>query len=116
MHTIVQLAVAELFVPVLNHMDGDSMSPSSRSWRRTTRIMSRLTVPISTEPSFTPGQPRRLFESNLLRGQVLWRGYDVFPGGQRFVTFAPSEDGNTAPTTIRVVQNWYEEFRDRKQD
>ena len=72
-----------------------------------------MAVPISTEPSFTPGQPRRLFESDLLRGQALWRGYDVFPGGQRFVTFAPSEDGNTAPTTIRVVQNWFEEFKDR---
>jgi len=43
--------------------------------------------------------------------------HDVFPDGQRFLTIAPvqSEDGDVVPATIRIVENWYEEFRDREQ-
>ena len=39
------------------------------------------------------------------------------PDGQRFVTFSAVEqdEGEEAPPKIRVVMNWYEEFRDRDQ-
>ena len=76
-----------------------------------------MAVPVSAEGSFAPGSPQRLFESDLLRGNPQGsRRYDVFPDGQRFVTFAPEEDEGTASRSIRVVENWYEEFRDREQE
>ena len=32
------------------------------------------------------------------------------------MTVNDAEDAEAKPLTIRVVQNWYEEFRDREQD
>lgn len=65
---------------------------------------------------FTPGQPQQLFESPdliQLGGAPI---YDVSADGQRFLTIAPVQDndGEPEPPKIRVVQNWYEEFRDRE--
>ena len=39
----------------------------------------------------------------------------AFTDGQRFISVAPVEDNDeeAAPPTIRIVENWYEEFRDR---
>ena len=43
--------------------------------------------------------------------------YDVSADGQRFILAEPVEEGADAPApSIRVVMNWYEEFRDRQQD
>ena len=71
-----------------------------------------MAVSVSTEQGFITGQPRQLFESN----DLIWSGvappYDVSADGQRFVTVMPVE-GETTPPTIRVVENWYEEFREQ---
>ncbi len=77
-----------------------------------------MAVPVSTERALTLGQPQRLFESADLRSGPAAPQYNVSADGQRFVTMAPVEDGDeeSAPPKIRVVQNWYEEFRDREQD
>ena len=40
--------------------------------------------------------------------------YDVAPDGQRFVVVETLEE--SPPPVIRVVQNWFAEFRDRDQD
>ncbi len=40
--------------------------------------------------------------------------YDVSSDGQKFVVVETLEE--QSPPVIRVVQNWYEEFRDRGQD
>ena len=76
-----------------------------------------MVAPISTTTTFAPGPPQRLFESVDLLGGVQSNQHDVFPDGQRFLTIAPvqSEDGDVVPATIRIVENWYEEFRDREQ-
>ena len=76
-----------------------------------------MAVSVSTEPTFTPGQPQRLFESMDLVAGPSAATYDVSADGQRFITVAPVEaDGEeTAPPKIRIVENWYEEFRDREQ-
>ncbi len=75
-------------------------------------------VPVSTGPTFTVGAPQALFASEGLQrlGNNNWWKYDVFPDSQRFVTLAPAggDDGDSL-TTIRVVENWYEEFRDQAQ-
>lgn len=74
-----------------------------------------LTVPVSTEPGFTLGQPRKLFETDDLISSVASPTYDVSADGRRFVTIAPVEQ-DESPPKIRLVQNWYEEFREREQD
>ena len=65
-----------------------------------------MAVPVSTEGEFSFGEPSPLFES-----ADLSLGYDVFSDGNRFATVAP---GPTAAGTVHIVQNWYEEFRDRE--
>jgi Tol biopolymer transport system component len=76
-----------------------------------------MVVPVSTAPSFTRGQPQRLFESpDMVHVAGAQRvAYDIFPDGQRFVTVAPVEEEGATPK-IRVVENWYEEFRGRQQN
>ena len=72
-----------------------------------------MAVPVSTDPSFSPGTPSRLFETPSLRER--WdTQYDVSADGRRIVL---AETVGEAPEpSIQVVQNWYEEFRDREQD
>ena len=60
-------------------------------------------------------QPQQLFESRDLVSANSATTYDVSAAGQRFLTVAPVVGADAAPTTIRIVQNWYEEFRDRGQ-
>ena len=74
-------------------------------------------ISVSTEQGLTLGQPQALFVSADLLSTPSAPSYDVSADGQRFVTIAPVEDGNeyTSPPKIRVVQNWYEEFRGREQ-
>ena len=77
-----------------------------------------MAVSVSTEQGFVLGQPERLFESEDLgtRNSYSAPRYDVSADGQRFLTLAPVDDEDAPPPVIRVVQNWYEEFRDREQD
>ena len=42
--------------------------------------------------------------------------YDVSADETRFVVIKPDDPNGSARSTIRVVLNWYEEFRDREQD
>ena len=73
-----------------------------------------MAVSVSTGKGFTVGQPQVLFEDLNLRGEVATK-YDVSAAGQRFLTIAPVEDGHQTETpSVRIVQNWYEEFRDRE--
>lgn len=68
-------------------------------------------VPVSTGPTIMIGSPRTLFSSPGLSynpSQVL--SYDVSPDGERFVI---AEQVEKKPLgAIRVVQNWFAEFRD----
>ena len=76
-----------------------------------------MAVSVSTEQGFVLGQPQRLFESEDLPSNNFGRPeYDVSADGKRFLTTAPAEDENAPPPAIRIVQNWYEEFRDRDQN
>ena len=40
--------------------------------------------------------------------------YDISPDGRHILSFEPV--GDAPEGLIRVVQNWYEQFRDREQD
>jgi len=70
--------------------------------------VSLMVVPVSVSPSFSPREPTRLFNKD---GNG---GYDVSPDGQQFIIARPVAD--SPRPSIRVVQNWFEEFRDSEQD
>ncbi len=76
-----------------------------------------MAVSVSTESAITLRQPQRLFEAPgfAIAGAGAGGGYDVSADGERFLTIAPVEGADAAPPTIRIVENWYEEFRDRDQ-
>ncbi len=72
-------------------------------------------VSVSTAQGFSPGTPKLLFRDRWLRGFAKQQ-YDVSADGRRFVLREAVEGASDKPPAIRVVQNWYEEFRDREQD
>ena len=72
-----------------------------------------MVLPIENEPEFLPGLPEELFTWER-RGGSFFDTYDVSADGQRFVLVGEVEGESRQPPTIRVVQNWYEEFRDRE--
>ncbi len=91
------------------------------TWRRDGRELfyvegaSLMAVEVSTEGGLTLGRPQRLFDSEDLRSFSRHAEYDVSPDGERFLTTAPADDEAGDGSVIRVVQNWYEQFRDREQ-
>lgn len=85
-----------------------------------------MAVDIFTEGAFSAGPPTPAFERldpardfrfvNDIGADI---GYDVSPDGRRFLVIEALADQETsetrkARTSIHVVQNWYEEFRDRQ--
>ena len=72
-----------------------------------------MAVPVSTSPELTVGTPKLLFSSPglLLNGDRVLN-YDVTPDGQRFVVWEPIEAEEEVQQSIRVVQNWFAEFKD----
>ena len=76
-----------------------------------------VAVSVSSGSSFSVGSATRLFEHPGLRPGNNYPPYDISADGQRFVLAEPAGAGAEAPgPSIRVVMNWYEEFRDREQD
>ena len=76
-----------------------------------------VAVSVSSGSSFSVGPATRLFEHPDLGLGTNYAPYDVSADGQRFILTGPVGEGADAPTpSIRVVQNWYEEFRGRQQD
>ena len=72
-----------------------------------------MAAPVSTNNgNFSAATARPLFEAE---GAFDCRGhrYNVSSDRQRFVIV---ETLRETRSSIRVVQNWYEEFRDREQD
>ncbi len=73
---------------------------------------SLIAVAIDTTPSFAIRNYTRLFSNEYLARPWPVPAYDVSADGQRFVLIEPV--GGALPFTIRVVQNWYEEFRNQQ--
>ncbi|MDA2925240.1 hypothetical protein MYX65_11435 [Acidobacteria bacterium AH-259-L09] len=70
-----------------------------------------VAVSVTTTPTFSVGATKPLFEA---KGIFDLRGhqYDVSADGQRFVMVERLEQASSS--VIRVVQNWFEEFRERQ--
>ena len=72
-----------------------------------------MAVEITTQPSFSAGKPRVLFEGRYEPTPATFPDYDITPDGQRFLMLKPAEAGEAAPTQINVVLNWFEELKRR---
>jgi Tol biopolymer transport system component len=72
-----------------------------------------MAVEIATQPGFTAGKPRVLFEGDYVPTPLQFPNYDVSQDGQRFLMLKPSEQEAAAPTQINVVLNWFEELKQR---
>jgi Tol biopolymer transport system component len=71
-----------------------------------------MAVDIATEPGFTVGKPRKLFEGQYQLSPVPPPNYDVLPDGQRFLMIEGGEQAQ-APAQINVVLNWFEELKQK---
>jgi len=72
-----------------------------------------MAVDVVTQPTFSGGRPRQLFEGKYVSSVFPLTGfaYDVSPDGQRFLMI--EETGGTTATQINVVLNWAEELKRR---
>jgi len=73
---------------------------------------SLMAVPVSARGELTVGTPAELFQHAGLTPGDPYPPYDVSADGQRFLIPEPVSQ-ETARPTIRVVENWFSEFRDR---
>ena len=69
-------------------------------------------VEVTTSPAFSIGARKRLFTCYRCFLERVGHQYDVSADGRRFLLSEPV--GETPKPFIRVVQNWFEEFRDRQ--
>ena len=65
---------------------------------------------ITTQPAFSAGNPRVLFERQTPRNPGALANYDVSADGQRFLMVKETEQA-TAVTQINVVLNWFEDLK-----
>lgn len=72
-----------------------------------------MVVDITTQPSFSAGKPRVLFEAPYLPTPATFPNYDVSSDGRRFLMLKPVEQSEAAPTQINVVLNWFEELKQK---
>jgi serine/threonine protein kinase/Tol biopolymer transport system component len=73
-----------------------------------------MAVEIATQPSFSAGNSRMLFEGPYQPSPATIPNYDVSPDGQRFLMLKPSEQTSfSSLTQIVVVQNWFEELKQK---
>ena len=72
-----------------------------------------MAVEVTTNPDFSAGAMTQLFASPGLAGGSM-ANYDVSEDAKLFVLGDPLDA--VRASAIRVVQNWYEEFRKRAQD
>ncbi len=71
-----------------------------------------MAVDVQTTPTFSAGQPRKLFDKAYERSIALWANYDASPDGQRLL-MVRQENASAPATHINVVLNWVEELKPR---
>ena len=70
-----------------------------------------MAVEITTQPAFSAGTPRLLFEDRYEFGTAGTAAYDVASDG-RFL-MVQSVEPERAATQINIVLNWFEELKQR---
>jgi Tol biopolymer transport system component/predicted Ser/Thr protein kinase len=70
-----------------------------------------MAVDVTTQPTFSAGKPKMLFDGRYLFSNGSPADYDVSADGQRFLMIKASEE---APSTqINIVLNWFEELKEK---
>ncbi len=69
-----------------------------------------MAVGVQTQPTFSLGRPRALFEGRYAEAEV-GRNYDVSPDGRHFVMIRSDEA--EPPVHLHVVLNWFEDLSAR---
>jgi serine/threonine-protein kinase len=71
------------------------------------------TVPIQTAPTFTHGNPTKLFDGRSYASTPTGRTYDVSRDGQKFLMIKDDAGGDqpSTPASMVVVLNWTEELK-----
>jgi hypothetical protein len=69
-----------------------------------------MAVDFDTQPSFSAGKPRMLFQGPFAHAARANPDYDVSPDGQKFLMLKANEQAQ-APVQINVVLNWFEELK-----
>jgi eukaryotic-like serine/threonine-protein kinase len=72
-----------------------------------------MAVDIATQPGFTAGKPRILFEGRYELAPFPIANYDISPDGKRFLMLKSIEQEQAVPTQINVVLNWFEELKQK---
>jgi eukaryotic-like serine/threonine-protein kinase len=72
-----------------------------------------MAVEVTTQPTFTAGKPKVLFERPYVPTPRSFPDYDVSPDGERFLMLKAGEFEETTSTQINVVLNWFEELRQK---
>ena len=72
-----------------------------------------MDVDIATQPTFSAGKPKMLFEGPYVLTPRSFPDYDVTPDGQRFLMLKPSEQEQVATTQINIVLNWFDELKQK---
>jgi Tol biopolymer transport system component len=67
-----------------------------------------MAVEITSQPWFSPGKPKMLFESESPATYATFPNYDVSPDGKRFLMVKDSEQ---EAKYINVVVSWFEELK-----
>ena len=70
-----------------------------------------MAVGTTTQPTFSAGNPKVLFEGRYVRTQQTMPNYDVSRDGQRLLMVKSAQ--TEAATQINVVLNWFEELKRR---
>jgi serine/threonine-protein kinase len=75
-------------------------------------------VAVQTRPTFAVGNPATLPGVAFVRGSLgtaSKRNYDMHPDGKRFITVVSPDQqtGNLVVPEIRVIENWFEELKQR---
>ena len=71
-----------------------------------------MAVETKTQPAFSAGNPKVLFEGQYVPSLQTMPNYDVSADGQRFLMVKASEQEQSS-TQIDVVLNWFEELKRR---
>jgi eukaryotic-like serine/threonine-protein kinase len=72
-----------------------------------------MAVDITTQPGFSVGKSRMLFEGQYQPTPTTSPNYDVSHDGQRFLMLKPTDQALAAPTQVNVVLNWFEELKQK---
>ena len=79
-----------------------------------------MAVPVETEPTFKPGNPRVLFKGSYFTfglGQIAFAPWDISPDGKRFLmlreTAGDDPTQQVSEPKINIVINWFEDLRQR---